>query len=170
MSKTNTSSTENKTTIGCRIKKVRTELNMTQELFASCLGLKNCTISMYESDLRKPSSSIVTKICSKFNVNKSYLLQGKEPIFHAEFQPIELIEILCSYYELEETEQKFLKKYLDISKKDRKQLWKILSNLFGSAKQHFFFLRFFLLALQLHYCFFIMSITNYYIPKKDQKS
>lgn len=51
-------------------------LNLSQDAFASALGLQRNTISLIENKKRNPSERTVNDICSKFKINKIWLLEG----------------------------------------------------------------------------------------------
>lgn len=67
-----------------RIKKIRKsfpEYGKTQESFANFLGIPKPNLSSYEIGRRIPSDSVIQLICEKCNVNREYLIDGKEPMF-----------------------------------------------------------------------------------------
>lgn len=64
-----------------RIKKIRKELDLTQQAFADKIGMKQNTIAQYEMGRTKPSDAIVFSICREFNVNKVWLRTGKGEMF-----------------------------------------------------------------------------------------
>ena len=51
-------------------------LNLSQDEFANELGLQRNTISLIENKKRNPSERTINDICSKFKVNKVWLLNG----------------------------------------------------------------------------------------------
>ncbi|MCK8824691.1 helix-turn-helix domain-containing protein [Fuchsiella alkaliacetigena] len=60
--------------IGDRIKKLRKENNIYQKDLAKELGLKQQTISLYESNKRQPDYDTLQKIANYFNCSTDYLL------------------------------------------------------------------------------------------------
>lgn len=62
--------------IGERIKEVREAHNMTQQEFADKLGTRRSNIGSYETGARTPSTGIVELICSRFQVNETWLRTG----------------------------------------------------------------------------------------------
>ncbi len=60
-----------------RIKKIRTENNLTQSEFAKKLGTVQNTITGYETGRRNPSGSALALMCEKFSVNEEWLKYGK---------------------------------------------------------------------------------------------
>lgn len=68
-------------TIGWRIKKLRKDLGLTQQVFAEKIGATQNTITRYETDKMNPSTAAITLICRTFNVNETWLRTGKGNIF-----------------------------------------------------------------------------------------
>lgn len=64
-----------------RIKKVRKELDLTQQAFADKIGMKQNTIAQYEMGRTKPSDAIIFSICREFNVNEDWLRTGEGEMF-----------------------------------------------------------------------------------------
>lgn len=64
-----------------RIKELRKCLDMTQEQFASKLGIKRGAIANYEIGRNVPVDSVVSLICSKFSVNEVWLRTGEGEMF-----------------------------------------------------------------------------------------
>ncbi len=64
-----------------RIKKLRKELDMTQQKLANRLGVQRNTIAMYEMGRTTPSDAIILSICREFNVNERWLRDGTGEMF-----------------------------------------------------------------------------------------
>ncbi|RKJ00490.1 XRE family transcriptional regulator [bacterium D16-54] len=64
-----------------RIKKLRKELDLTQQEFADRLGTARNNIAGYETGKRSPSDAVISLICTKFNVNESWLRDGTGEMF-----------------------------------------------------------------------------------------
>lgn len=60
-----------------RIKKLRKELNMTQDEFSSKIGLSRNFIAQLETGAKKPSDRTVADICREFNINENWLRTGE---------------------------------------------------------------------------------------------
>jgi transcriptional regulator with XRE-family HTH domain len=69
------------TTQGFRLKKIRQNLNVTQQDLADKLGLKIQSISKVENNNGYFSSEVLSKLLVEFNVNLNYLIGGIEPMF-----------------------------------------------------------------------------------------
>lgn len=59
-----------------RLKKIRKALDLTQQDFASRIGVKRNTVATYEMGRSSPSDSAVSLICREFNVNEDWLRNG----------------------------------------------------------------------------------------------
>jgi transcriptional regulator with XRE-family HTH domain len=61
-------------TIGDRIKQLRTENNLTQEEFGKIFSIVKSTVSMYESNKSTPDDELKKKIANYFNVTLDWLM------------------------------------------------------------------------------------------------
>ena len=59
-----------------RIKEIRKDLGMTQEIFSSKLNLSRNFISQVEIGTKLPSDRTISDICREFNVNEEWLRTG----------------------------------------------------------------------------------------------
>jgi len=66
-----------------RIKKIRKELDLTQQEFAERIGSKRNTIAKYETNTNVPSAAVISLICREFNVNENWLRTGEGEMFHS---------------------------------------------------------------------------------------
>ena len=64
-----------------RIRKIRRNLDLTQQEFADKLGIKRNTIANYESGRNEPIDAVVSLICREFNVNENWLTSGEGEMF-----------------------------------------------------------------------------------------
>ena len=64
-------------TFGERVKAVRKSSNLTQEAFASRLGLKQNSVALIESEKRNASDQVVLSICREFGIRESWLRFGE---------------------------------------------------------------------------------------------
>ena len=69
-----------------RIKKIRKELDLTQQEFADKIGIKRNSVAKYETGENAPSSTSVSLICREFNVNEEWLRTGNGEMFKAQSQ------------------------------------------------------------------------------------
>lgn len=64
-----------------RLKKLRKELDMTQQEFADKIGIKRNTMATYESGRNEPIDAVISLICTKYNVNENWLRTGEGEMF-----------------------------------------------------------------------------------------
>ena len=64
-----------------RIKKLRKELDLTQQEFADKIGISRGNIGAYEVGKNAPSDAVISLICTKFNVNENWLRTGTGEMF-----------------------------------------------------------------------------------------
>ncbi len=68
-------------TTGERIKKLRKDLDLTQQKFGERLGIKGNTVAQYELGRNEPIDAVLSLICKEFNVNEDWLRTGVGNIF-----------------------------------------------------------------------------------------
>lgn len=64
-----------------RIKKIRKELDLTQQEFANRLGTARNNIAGYETGKRSPSNAVISLMCKEFNINEIWLRTGEGDMF-----------------------------------------------------------------------------------------
>ena len=64
-----------------RLKAVRTTLKMNQRNFSKTIFLEQSSYARIEQGKIQLNERIIELLCSKFNVNKSYIKFGKDPMF-----------------------------------------------------------------------------------------
>lgn len=64
-----------------RIKKIRKELDLTQQEFADMVGIPRDSIGGYETGRRNPSEAALSLICTKCHVNEEWLRTGQGEMF-----------------------------------------------------------------------------------------
>lgn len=64
-----------------RIKKLRKELDLTQQKFGERIGVKGNTIAQYELGRNEPIDAVISLICREFNVNEAWLREGTGEMF-----------------------------------------------------------------------------------------
>ena len=64
-----------------RIRKIRKELDLTQQEFADKIGMKQNTIATYEMGRTNPSDQCIRSICREFGVNEDWLRTGEGEMF-----------------------------------------------------------------------------------------
>lgn len=64
-----------------RIKKIRKELDLTQQEFADRIGIARGNVGAYEVGKNFPSDAVISLICREFNVNENWLRDGTGEMF-----------------------------------------------------------------------------------------
>jgi len=107
-------------TIGERIKKLRKELSLTQQLFADRLGTSQNTIARYETDRVNPSAAVLTFICREFNVREEWLREGEGEMFAGSDEG--LIRQLSEKYHLSQKMNELVKIFLSLPEEHQKMV------------------------------------------------
>ncbi|MDA2525876.1 helix-turn-helix transcriptional regulator [Bacillus cereus] len=61
-----------------RLKSLRTERKLTQEQFATAVGITKASVSKFENGIKTPSRETIERIADYFNVTTDYLLGRSE--------------------------------------------------------------------------------------------
>lgn len=64
-----------------RIKKIRSEYQLTQQAFSEKLNISRNNVAGYEAGTRIPSDAVISLICREFNVNEAWLRTGEGAVF-----------------------------------------------------------------------------------------
>lgn len=68
-------------TFGERLRKLRKELDLTQQKFADRIGVKRNTIATYEIGRSEPIDAVFSLICQEFHVSEKWLRTGEGEMF-----------------------------------------------------------------------------------------
>ena len=93
-----------------RIKKIRRELNLTQQEFAERIGIKRNTIANYETGRNDPVDSVISLICREFNVREEWLRTGEGEMFKP--KPSDILDQLAYKYKLFTFDYVMIEKFL----------------------------------------------------------
>lgn len=123
-------------TIFERIKHLRkNELNITQEDFASSLGVSRSNIGNIEVGRINVTERVIQDICSNYNVNESWLRNGTGEIFIKSKHTI--LDELAREQNLSVKEKAIIKAFLDLSPQGRagvlEYVDKLVESFAGSA-------------------------------------
>jgi len=91
-----------------RLKVVRTALKLNQRDFSKTIFLRQGSYARIENGTIKANERIIELVCSKFNVNKAYLKEGKKPIFSGNPPDVKLDQLNQIFDELNELFQDYL--------------------------------------------------------------
>ncbi|MDE7311061.1 MAG: helix-turn-helix transcriptional regulator [Eubacterium sp.] len=103
------------------IKKLRKELDLTQQKFADKIGVKRNTIAMYEMGKTIPSDQTVKSICREFNVNEEWLRNGIGEMFKE--TPSDALDQLAYKYHLSEADYIMVEKFVTMRPEARQLLF-----------------------------------------------
>lgn len=124
--------------IGDRLKRLRKELDLTQEAFASRIGSVQNTITGYESGRRNPSAPVISLICREFDVNEEWLRSGTGEMFAPESN--DELEALAKKYNLSNADQVLIEKYVNLKSGSRETIINfmidVVAALDGAADQN----------------------------------
>ncbi len=115
-----------------RIKKIRRELDLTQQQFAEKLKVPRNTIAGYEVGKSNPSDGAINNICKTFNVNESWLRTGEGEMFAP--APSDELDALAKKYNMDSTERKFFAEYLQLNEAERSAVFDFLKKVCGGKQ------------------------------------
>lgn len=96
-----------------RIKKLRREMELTQEKFGARIGVKGNTVAQWESGRNDPPDSAITFICKEFGVNEEWLRNGTGEMFKP--SPSSALDALAAEYGLDHGSYIAIEKFLKLS-------------------------------------------------------
>lgn len=95
-----------------RIRKLRKELDLTQEKFGARIGVKGNTVAQWESGRNEPPDVALTSICKEFNVNEEWLRTGSGEMFRP--SPSSALDALVAEYHLDQNAYAVVEKFLNL--------------------------------------------------------
>ena len=121
-----------------RIRKIRRELDLTQQEFADRLGIKRGAIANYEIGRNEPVDSIISLICREFKVNEEWLRNGTGEMFIPDVG--NELEALARKYDLSNADQVLIEKYVNLKAGSREMIINfmidVVAALDGTADQN----------------------------------
>lgn len=114
-------------TLSERIKKMRKELDLTQQEFADKLGVKRGTVATYERGRSDPSDAAVVLICKTFNVNETWLRNGEGEMFNKTLDSV--VDQLATEFGLDGFLQSVVSEYLKLDKRQRNTVQHFIFNI-----------------------------------------
>ncbi len=96
-----------------RIRKIRRDLDLTQQEFADRIGIKRNTIANYETGRNEPVDSVVSLICREFGVNEEWLRNGTGEMFKP--SPSSALDALATEFSLDHSSYVAIEKFLKLS-------------------------------------------------------
>lgn len=95
-----------------RIRKLRRELDLTQQEFAEKIGVSRANIGKYETGISDPSAAVLSLICREFNVNEEWLRTGVGEMFKA--APSSTLDALAEEYKLSSASYVMIEKFVNL--------------------------------------------------------
>lgn len=109
-----------------RIKKVRRELDLTQQEFADRLGVKRGTVANYEVGRNEPVDSIISLICREFHVNENWLRYGDGEMFSSD--PEDELQALTEKYGLTAADRILIEKFVNLKAESREAVLQFITD------------------------------------------
>lgn len=104
-----------------RIKKIRRELDLTQQEFADRLGVKRGSIANYEIGRNDPVDSIISLICREFDVSEEWLRNGEGEMFNP--APTDALDQLAEKYRLSNADYVMIEKFVNLRPEVRQNIY-----------------------------------------------
>lgn len=93
-----------------RIRKLRRELDLTQQEFAERIGVSRANIGKYETGISEPSAAVLSLICREFDVREEWLRNGEGEMFKP--KPSDILDQLAYKYKLFNFDYVMIEKFL----------------------------------------------------------
>lgn len=110
-----------------RIKKIRKELDLTQQEFADRIGVKRGGIANYEIGRNEPTDSVISLICREFNVNEDWLRTGQGEMFIKQTRDEQIATFIGSIQM--DADDSFKKKFISMLSALDESEWEMLERM-----------------------------------------
>lgn len=110
-----------------RIKKIRKELDLTQQAFADKLGIARGNVGAYEVGKNAPSDAVIGLICREFNINEEWLRTGDGEMFVKQTRDEEIADFIGSIQMTED--DSFKKRLISMLAKLTEEQWEMLADM-----------------------------------------
>ncbi len=104
-----------------QIRRLRKELDITQQEFAERIGVSRANIGKYETGISEPSAAVLSLICREFNVNEEWLRTGEGEMFRA--APSDVLDQLAYKYQLSNADYIMIEKFVHLRPEVRKAIF-----------------------------------------------
>lgn len=109
-----------------RIRKLRKELDLTQQEFAERIGVSRANIGKYETGISEPSAAVLSLICREFDIQEEWLRTGEGEMFKP--KPSDVLDQLAHKYQFSNADYVIAEKFVSLNPNKRKEL---IENVFG---------------------------------------
>ena len=110
-----------------RVKKLRKELDLTQQKFADKLGVKRNTVGQWECGINPLTDQIINSICREFDVSETWLRTGEGEMFIAKTRNQQLADFVNDV--MEDVNDSFRKRFLEALSKLSVDEWKVIEKI-----------------------------------------
>lgn len=119
-----------------RIKKLRKALNLNQAEFGARIGIKQSTVTGYETGIRIPLDSVIVSICKEYNVNENWLRNGTGEMFLEKDDDQEFAEAINQInYHGDELIKKIIIDYMHLNDENKEKAKKYILDLAAAVKK-----------------------------------
>lgn len=110
-----------------RIKKIRKELDLTQQKFADRIGVKRNTVGQWECGINPLTDQTISSICREFNVNENWLRTGKGEMFIKQTRDEQIASFVGSIQSSED--DSFKKRFISMLSSLDESEWEVLEKM-----------------------------------------
>lgn len=110
-----------------RIKKIRKELDLTQQKFADVLGVKRNTVGQWECGVNPLTDQTIFSICREFNINENWLRTGEGDMFIKPSRNEEMARLTKML--LNEEEDSFKNRLISVLANLTEEQWELLAEI-----------------------------------------
>lgn len=119
-----------------RIKKLRKALSLNQAEFGARIGIKQSTVTGYETGIRIPLDSVIVSICKEYNVNENWLRNGTGEMFLEKDDDQEFAEAINQInYHGDELIKKIIIDYMHLNDENKEKAKKYILDLAAAVKK-----------------------------------
>ena len=110
-----------------RIKKIRKELDLTQQEFADRIGIARGNVGAYEVGKNAPSDAVISLICREFNINADWLRTGQGDMFMKQSRNEQMAKLTKRL--LNEEEDSFKNRLISVLANLTEEQWQVLADI-----------------------------------------
>lgn len=119
-----------------RIKKLRKSLSLNQAEFGARIGIKQSTVTGYETGIRVPLDSVIVSICKEYNVNENWLRYGNGEMFLEKDTDQEFAEAISQInFHGDELIKKIIIDYMHLNDENKEKAKKFILDLAAAVKK-----------------------------------
>ena len=116
-----------------RIRKIRRDLDLTQQEFADRIGIKRNTVANYETGRNEPVDSVVSLICREFHVNEEWLRNGIGEMFTQDSE--DELQALTEKYSLSAADRILIEKFVGLKSDTRSAILDFMTYVVASLQK-----------------------------------